>query len=131
MSLLPATLKKTVFANVSSVKGQKRSVRKGLRYLRVGGADPYHEVLQRIVQNIARGRFSLESVSTSKDELERFRVENHKTLARIYLLKIRRGESSDLFGFYLKDEVRKGGFSLAEINTNREELFVLCPHATF
>ena len=109
-----------------STKGYKRRARKILR--RLGeNSDPYHSLLDEIKYWIRGGRISPVDVGTSEAELEKFRVENHKSLAAIYLEKIRAGESRDLFVIYFRDEVRKGGFSLADIGTSREELIVFCP----
>lgn len=109
-----------------SVQEHKTRIRRGLRHLRKC-PDPYHRVLDAVKSCIKKSKLPLFAVGTNKKELEKFRVGNHKSLARIYLGHVRKGENPDLFVIYLRDEVKKGGFSLAEIGTSRKELVGFCP----
>jgi len=125
-SLQAAGLKKLEAGERLSVQGYKIRIRKGLRYLR-RCRDPYHLILQEVKRCIKQSKLPLSAVSTNEAELEKFRIENHKSLAKIYLEYMRKGENLDLFVIYLRDEVKKGDFSLVDIGTSKKELVDFCP----
>ena len=81
--------------------------------------------LRALWECIEDGGFSLEDIGTSKEEVERFRIEDCKGTARFYLKQLR--EHSSFFALRLvREEVKSGGFSLKDIGTSEEEIQEFC-----
>ena len=87
------------------------------------GAFSYDEYIQCIREEARNGNFSLAAIGTSEKELEELRVKGCKTAALIWLGYLRKGSKNyDSYTQYILKDVAKGGFSLKEIGTSKEEL---------
>jgi len=96
--------------------------RRYLDYLRKG-SDQYDTYIRYVREEVRKGGFTLEDIGTSEEELEELRVMGCKVSARKYLDYLRKGSDQyDTYIRYVREEVRKGGFTLEDIGTSEEEL---------
>ncbi len=104
------------------VKGCKAAAHMWLDFLR-HGASRYDSCICYVREEATKGNLSLADIGTNEEELEELRVKGCKTVAYMWLGYLRNGTSQhDSCIHYVREEARKGGFSLADIGTSKEEL---------
>ncbi len=109
-----------------SIDAHKTEAKKHLKRLREG-TELYDARLERLHSEVSKGGFTFKDIGTNEEELERLRVKSHKILAHKYLGWIRNRnelyhETYDRYFERLHSEVSKGGFTLEDIGTSKEEL---------
>lgn len=99
-----------------------KEIKNSLRYLR-NGAESYEIQLSSLREKIRTRGYSYASIGTSEKEIESLRILGAKMCARMWLFNLRKG--SDRYEhslFNLREEVRKGNFTLMKIGTSEDEL---------
>ncbi|MDO8663677.1 MAG: hypothetical protein Q7K28_02470 [Candidatus Wildermuthbacteria bacterium] len=102
--------------------------RKSLGFLR-RGTKAYDISLRCLREELKNGSLSLADIGTNEKELEGLRIEGCKLVAKAWLDRLHelRG-STEFYTYgrqlleYLRQEVKKGSFPLADIGTSEEEL---------
>ena len=95
---------------------------KWLDFLR-NGADQYDSFIEYVREEALKGNLSLADIGTSEEELETLRVKGCTIAAHKWLDLLRNGtDDYDSHIEYVREEVRKGKLSLADIGTSEKEL---------
>ena len=81
-----------------------------------------YDVIRHVRDHAREGNFSLADIGTSEDELDDLRVKSLKMAAQSWLVILRRYDTDKYNAIkYIRDFVREGNFSLADIGTSEEE----------
>ena len=105
------------------MKNSKRAVKSLERLREDFGGYRYKKCLKHLRMVVRKSGLTLEDIGTSEEELETLRVKGCKELAERHLKRLREGiynHESELQ--YLSREVKKGGLTLKDIVTSKEEL---------
>lgn len=95
-----------------------------LGFLRRGDDTPKLS-LGYVKKYCAEGGLSLADIGISEKELEALMSKGHRIAAEKWLVFLRRGTEFESFIDYLKRDCTDGGFSLADVGTNENELRAL------
>jgi len=119
--------KQKLKGGITMKENHKVQAQKWLEHLR-SGTDQYESFLKYLHEEVQKGGFTLKDIGTSEEELEQLRVKGCKTSAQKWLEYLRSGaDQYDSFLKYLREEVQKGGLTLKDIGTSKEELEKLRP----
>ncbi len=100
----------------------KARVQQWLGYLRESTYDGWMWIIY-IREELRKGSLSFADIGTSEEELEELRVKGCKIAAQELLGFLRSGtDQYDFFIGLVREEARRGNFSLADIGTSEEEL---------
>lgn len=113
------------------IKGCKSSAEFYLSYLRKGSPD-YKICFEMINMGLKDGSLSLNDIGTDEKELEELRIKGCKASAEKYLSFLR--NSSIQYKYWverIREELKKGNFSLADIGTDEEEIRSFAPKPKF
>lgn len=90
---------------------------------------PYNLYLQLLHEEVKDGRFMLDDIETSEEELEELCKKGAGVAAKVWLGHIQKNPGHPGYTHFLKEEIEKGCLTLADIGTTMEELFQLAPMA--
>jgi hypothetical protein len=100
----------------------KADIVRWLSYLREG-VQEYESFTRYVREEVRNAGLTLADVGTSEEELKQLWVKGSKVAANAWLSRLRAGtDQYEPFIAYLRDEIRNGGLTLADIGTSETEL---------
>lgn len=108
------------------VDGCKRDAMTSLEALRKG-THQYAMCLHFLRTDLERGNLTLKSIGTDEDELEKLRVKGCRMAALVWLGHLRSShlKHNKEYNFFMREELRKSGLTLTDINMNEEQVAAL------
>lgn len=87
------------------------------------GTDDYMSVQRYLYRDLRKGGLSLVDIGTSEEELTELCVKGCRIRAKMWFNALRTGLGEpNAMVKLIRDDLRKGGLSLADIGTSEEEL---------
>lgn len=93
------------------------------------GEYPYSLYIQLLREEVSDGRFMLEDIGTSEEELAELCKKGATVAARVWLAHVKKDHGLSRCVHFLAGEIRKGGLTPTDIGITMEELTLLAPMA--